>query len=629
MPSAQISQRQLTTRSATRVLRGSAGPGVSVGADLIEVMADATIAGVLERRATWTRWNLRAEAERASRDIRMPTTTERTDLTDRIVARAIDRCVPIETGTTGVNGRSSHPEAQRFTSTILLDAEERLLTAARETDGPRAEPVPDGLTNSWATPSTQEQVDAVERLATSGRRVDLLVGPAGSGKTAASADSPPGLGARARDRVGHRACRSASAAANLADALGIDCENTAKWLHESSGPGAQRRAEKLTEVLGRLREAQARERDGVVPWLAAAEERILAEQARWSLQPDQLLVVDEASATATLALDQIVAQARQVGAKVLLVGDTHQLDAVGAGGAFRLLARRTGAVELHGLWRFRHRWEANASRGLRKGNPEVLRAYAEHGRLHEGPAAVMAEAAFRAWAIAESDGQRALLLASDNDTVAVMNSRARLARVGQGSVEPQGVPLHDGSFAGVGDRIVTRGNDRRLRTPSGWVHNADLWNVTRRHRDGSLTVTAADDTPSRAKPVQLPAEYVRDNVELGYATTIHRAQGLTADVSIAVLKPGVTREAAYVAMTRGRAANHAYVAIDSPDIDYDGAPTPPADGPSVLRVILANSGAELSATESLGRSATTSRWRSSRSLERTTRTPDPGRTPSL
>jgi ATP-dependent exoDNAse (exonuclease V) alpha subunit len=241
----------------------------------------------------------------------------------------------------------------------------------------------------------------------------------------------------------------------------------------------------------------------------------------------------------------------------------------------------------------------------------------------------MVEAAFRAWTTAESDGQRALLLASDNDTVAALNSRARLALVGQGNVEPQGVPLHDGSFAGVGDRIVTRSNDRRLRSPSGWVRNADLWDVTERHRDGSLTVTAAGDAPSRAKPVQLPAEYVHDNVELGYATTIHRAQGLTADVSMSVLQPGVTREAAYVAMTRGRAANNAYIAIDNPDVDHDGAPTPPADGASVLRAILANSGAELSATESLGRDASRANWQSPQSLRHTTSTPTHGRTRSL
>jgi conjugative relaxase-like TrwC/TraI family protein len=515
MPSTQLPPR----RSITPFPR-AAGSGIGVSSDLIEVMADATITGVLERRATWTHWNLRAEAERASRHLRMPTTVERTGLTDRIVAAAIDRCVPVETGTTGANDRSPRPEEQRFTSTILLDAEQRLLTAARETDAPRAEPDPDLLIASAASASSQEQAEAIHRLAASGRRLDLLVGPAGSGKTATlqvlrqvweqehATGSVIGL------------APSASAAANLAEALGIDCENSAKWLHESSGPGAKRRAERFTEVRGRLREAHAREQDSVVPSLSAIEERILAEQTRWSLQPDQLLVVDEASATATVALDQIVEQARQAGAKVLLVGDTHQLDAVAAGGAFRLLARRTGAVELHGLWRFRHRWEANASRGLRKENSAVLRAYVEHGRLHEGPAEVMVESAFRAWATAEHDGQRALLVASDNDTVAALNSRARLARVVQGDVEPKGALLHDGSFAGVGDRIVTRGNDRRLTTPSGWVRNADLWDVIERHRDGSLTVTAAGDRPSRAKPVQLPAEYVRDNVELGYATTI-------------------------------------------------------------------------------------------------------------
>jgi conjugative relaxase-like TrwC/TraI family protein len=628
MPSAQVTQRPRAKRSVTRIPHGSAPPGVGVGADLIDVMADVTIAGVLERRATWTYWNLRAEAERASRHLRMPTTAERMDLTDRIVASAIDRCVPIETGTTGEHERTPRPEERRFTSTVLLDAEKRLLAAARETDGPRAGTL-DRQVTSAASTSSQEQVEAVERLATSGRRLDLLVGPAGSGKTAALQvlrqvwEQEHGTGSV----IG--LATSASAAGNLEDALGISCENTAKWLHESSGPGAQHRAERLTEVRERLREAQAREQSSVVASLEAAEERILAEQARWSLQPDQLLIVDEASATATLALDQIAEQARHVGAKILLVGDPHQLDAVAAGGAFRLLARRTGAVELHGLWRFRQRWEANASRGLRKGNPAVLRAYAGHDRLHEGPAEVMVEAAFRAWTTAEHAGQRALLVASDNDTVSALNTRARLDRIQQGDVEPDGAPLHDGSFAGVGDRIVTRANDRTLRTPSGWVRNADLWDVTERHHDGSLTVTAASDTPRRANPVQLPADYVRDNVELGYATTIHRAQGLTADVSMAVLQPGVTREAAYVAMTRGRTANHAYVATDSADVDHDGAPTPPADGAHILRAILAHPGAELSATESLGHKTATPTWKSSPSLQQTTGTPGQGRTRSL
>jgi hypothetical protein len=98
---------------------------------------------------------------------------------------------------------------------------------------------------------------------------------------------------------------------------------------------------------------------------------------------------------------------------------------------------------------------------------------------------------------------------------------------------------------------------------------------------------------------------------------------------MAVLQPGVTREAAYVAMTRGRTANYAYVATDSADVDHDGAPTPPADGARVLRSILAHSGAELSATESLGQKTATPAWKSSTSLQQTTGTPDQGRTRSL
>src|SRR5665647_1723765 len=97
--------------------------------------------------------------------------------------------------------------------------------------------------------------------------------------------------------------------------------------------------------------------------------------ADWSLNPCQLLIVDEASLAGTLALDTLIAQARAADAKVLLVGDHAQLSAVDAGGAFHLLTERGRPVVLSSLWRFSHRWEAEATRHLRTGRPAALDAY--------------------------------------------------------------------------------------------------------------------------------------------------------------------------------------------------------------------------------------------------------------
>jgi len=102
--------------------------------------------------------------------------------------------------------------------------------------------------------------------------------------------------------------------------------------------------------------------------------------------------------------------------------------------------------------------------------------------------------------------------------------------------------------------------------------------------------------------VLLSAEYVRDHVELGYAVTSHRAQGITTDTAHVVVAPSMPRENLYVAMTRGREANTAYVAVDRPDTAHVGPrPGDAADvtARSILCGILQHVGAELSAHETL------------------------------
>jgi conjugative relaxase-like TrwC/TraI family protein len=558
-----------------------AGRFNTVDAEVLQSLAATVVDAVSERRSTWTPWNLIAEAARACKTLRMATPADRIRLVEHVAQLAIDAyCLqltppdlirPVE-AFARVDGRSvfRRHRAEVFTSPQILAAEHRLLEAANASNGPR---IGDAALASvvQTRPShvalAADQVAAIQAIATSGRGLDVLVGPAGSGKTT----TLHALRSVWEETFGTGSviglAPSATAAAELADALGIACENTAKWLHETTRPAP-------TEV-----------------------------DEPYRLRAGQLLIVDEASLADTRTLDILATQAGAVGAKLLLVGDHRQLSSVDAGGAFGLLATETRAVELTSLWRFRHDWEAAAGQQLRVGDPTCLNAYAAHGRLHEGPAEVMTADAYTAWDTAVRAGKTAVLIAADTATVTELNTQARAARVTAGVVESGGARLHDATVVGVGDTIVTRTNRRDLRTSTGaWVRNGDLWTVTARDPGGALTVQRAgregDRHPARSV-VCLPAAYVAAHVELGYATTAHRAQGITVDAAFAILRPGVSREVAYVALTRGRTDNQAFIATDIPDPTYDGAPAPAQTGPQVMAAILANVGAQLSATQTL------------------------------
>jgi ATP-dependent exoDNAse (exonuclease V) alpha subunit len=363
---------------------------------------------------------------------------------------------------------------------------------------------------------------------------------------------------------------SAAAAAVLGASVGIGADSLAKWIHEAD------------------------------PHTAGAQP--------WRLQAGQLVILDEAAMAPTAHLDSLLAQAMAAGAKVVLVGDHAQLGAVDAGGVFALLAGEGHAVELEQLHRFTEGWEAYATRGLRVGDPAVLDTYTAHGRLQDGPTEAMTERAYRAWAADIAAGRRSLLLAADRDTVTALNRRARADRVRVGLSDPSvEVALADGTAAGAGDLITTRRNDRRLARPDGGhVRNGDHWQVAVIRPDGSLDAIPSAPQDRQPRPaaglatVRLPADYVRDHVELGYASTVHRAQGATADTSHLFVRPGMNREALYVGMTRGRHANHAYIATDTSDAETHRALDDPT-GRQILEAVLQAPAAETSATGVLRR----------------------------
>ena len=118
--------------------------------------------------------------------------------------------------------------------------------------------------------------------------------------------------------------------------------------------------------------------------------------------------------------------------------------------------------------------------------------------------------------------------------------------------------LADGNPASAGEQVITRTNNRTLRlTATDWVKNGDRWTVLKVTRDGDLTVRHRRN----GRTVRLPASYVAESVELGYATTVHTAQGVTADTMHGLVTGEESRQQLYTMLTRGRIANHLYLQV--------------------------------------------------------------------
>lgn len=552
-------------KGSARMLRAD-----DISLDVIGLLGDSVVGAVSEQRATWRHWNLWAEASRQTMGWRFASATDREAVVAMIVDAAKQRSLRVSppeiASSPAIFTRNDGTSRFRprhsivYTSTELLAAEDRLLARARETTAPVI-----GLDlmeriahqKAWGTRLAEEQARALAQIAVSGRRVDLLIGPAGAGKTTAmqalrrawqteyGADSVVGL------------APSAVAAQVLSDDLGIACENTAKWLYEY-------------------------------------------DHGRTGFGSGQLIIIDEATLAGTLALDRITGLAAAAGAKVLLVGDWAQLQSVNAGGAFSLLAEaRDDTPELTEVHRFTHAWEKSASLDLRAGRPTVLDTYIGHHRIREGATAQMIDAAYAAWRADARAGHRSILITESTASTVELNTRARAERVLDGDTRGgRAVRLGDGTYASAGDLIITRSNDRRLKPArGGWVRNGDRWRVRAVGRDGSLEVERTEG-PFR-EPVTLTAAYVAESVELGYAVTAHRAQGLTVDTAHVVVTRSTTRENLYVSMTRGRDTNTAYVGLDEPDDSHISLRDAQVSGRSVLYGVLQHRGVELSAHESI------------------------------
>lgn len=387
-----------------------------------------------------------------------------------------------------------------------------------------------------ARPSiSREQAEAVRSITTTSASVAVLVGHAGTGKTfALDAAGEAWRNAGLRPTGVALAGR---AAAELQAGSGIASQTIASFLKELD------EGRRLTD------------RD--------------------------VLLCDEAGMVGTRDLHRLLVATTRAGAKLVLVGDHKQLAEIEAGGLFAGLARSLGAAELTENRRLQVPAQAATALALRDG--DVDRALL---RLHRTGGLTIGENADRLRStlaedlfLEHNDGEHAVILALRRNDVDELNYRVRRLLHRNGQLGDRVIATHDADFC-VGDRVLALRNDRRI-----GVMNGTQGTIVGME-EGNLLVETHD-----GRRLEIPARYAAEgHLTHGYAMTVHKAQGMTCDVSLVLGDDSLYAEAGYTSITRGRFRNHVYV-VASHD---------PDDPVAEVRRALDRSAAKQTAIEQMG-----------------------------
>ena len=426
----------------------------------------------------------------------------------------------------GVDGRGR----DRFSTREMVAAEQRMEGAAAELAGSLSHRVgvvevhravrlaaEDGLQLG------AEQRDAVAHV-TAGRDLALVVGYAGTGKSAML-----GVAREAWEAAGYRvrgAALSGIAAEGLEGGSGIESRTLAslEW-----------------------------------GW----------KEGRDELTSRDVLVVDEAGMVGSRQMERVLSHAREAGAKVVLVGDPEQLQAIEAGAAFRALSERHGAAEIGAVRRQRDEWQRLATRELATARTgDALGRYERAGMVQGHVTQAEARAALVAgWARErhQSPRQSQVMLAYTRADVAALNGLAREQVRAAGELgADQAVQTERGARAmAAGDRLMFLRNERGLGAGPGGrggvaVKNGSLGTVLAVEAYGERLTVRLDEPGGGGQEGKDAAPvvtfYTRDYAHLdhGYAATIHKAQGVTVDRAHVLASAHMDRHAAYVALTRHR-----------------------------------------------------------------------------
>ncbi|MCD4523716.1 MobF family relaxase [Nocardioides sp. cx-173] len=491
-------------------------PGLQIGRINRDVAADLVLSRLGGKRSAWNAADIRGEAERLIASVGVVAERPvRHELVEDVADRARTRCVPLLE-------RDDVPEHVRsLTSERVLDVEADLVDsiAARS-----ARPVTDAVRLRGVAHLDPAQRRVVAALAGDAGLL-VIEGAAGTGKTTTLAAARDVLDDADRRLVVVTPTLKAAQAAQ--QQVGTDAFSAAWLIHQHGYRWDQ---------------------DGHWSRTDAAPE------ARARLLPGDVLLVDEAGMLDQDTARALFAIADRAHAVVALLGDRHQLPAVGRGGVLDLAARwvRPEAHhELESVHRFSDPAYADLSLLMRTGERagEVFDALLERGEVVVHASEVERTAALAAIG---ADGDQ-LVITDTRDQVGALNAAIRDRRhsVGEQSGE---LTTCRGERIGLGDRVATRRNDRDLA-----VANRDTWTVAGIGVDGSLLVTG------RAGRRTLPAAYVHDHVELAFTTTAYGAQGETVDSAHLALGDATGAASAYVGMTRGRHRNVAHLVAETVD----------------------------------------------------------------
>ncbi|MHB8341053.1 MAG: AAA family ATPase, partial [Mycobacteriales bacterium] len=424
------------------------------------------------------------------------------------------------------------PDSRRYSTADLLGVERGALAAAAARRGEQAGMVDPGSVQAALAAGRlcAEQQRAVRSLTTSGAGVELLVGPAGSGKTAALAAAR-----QAWQEAGYRvigAALAAVAARNLAASAGIASSSLARLLADTA---------RLDPETGRPAGLPAR----------------------------CVLVADEASMIGTRALAGLIELTGAARAKLVLVGDPHQLPEIDAGGLFAALARTELANTLTENQRQQEGWERAALAELRSGDVcAALDAYLAHDRVRTTATGEEARARIVAdylTAGRDSGGGEVLMLASRRFDARRLAELVRDELLAAGALGDTALAVATGRASiefRTGDQVLVTTNDYRRGLLNGT--RARVTEVD--PAAGRLTLATTD-----GQAATLPASWLAlGHLQHGYALTCHRAQGLTVDVALLYGTAALCAEAGYVGLSRGRRANRVYASLAGLRRDTDG-----------------------------------------------------------
>jgi len=276
------------------------------------------------------------------------------------------------------------------------------------------------------------------------------------------------------------------------------------------------------------------------------------EQGREALTARDVLVVDEAGMIGSRQMERLLSAAQSAGAKVVLVGDPEQLQAIEAGAAFRAIAERVGAAEITEVRRQRETWQQAATRELATGRTDEALARYERAGMVQGHATLTEakDAMIAGWDAArrEAPQSRQIMLAYRRDDVRDLNERARAVRQAAGELgETYRVATERGvrDFA-AGDRVYFLRNERGLGVKNGTLGTVERIEGYTSGQGDRLTVRLDD---GRAVGFDVK-DYA--HIDHGYGATVHKSQGVTVDRTHVLATSHMDRHAAYVGLSRHR-----------------------------------------------------------------------------